>query len=219
MLLRFYLLEEYIRLRMGLARNGVKGIDRLRNKIPRVAPCSVDAPIGCSNTLVLTQCVADCDLAVEVGRTKARGIGQWDVRGREIERRAAHTNRTVDREAAAAVVRIGHVEIDAPIAMLRIVRDVDIIRVLIDRERWQYMLYVRGYNRIHDLGSRPGVSAIVGTYEQNVRVPGRVAKDQAGRVAPREIQFSIARSHGRLQSHSGSVDIPGVAELARTRIC
>jgi hypothetical protein len=31
MLLRFYLLEEYVRLRMGLARNGVKGIDRLRN--------------------------------------------------------------------------------------------------------------------------------------------------------------------------------------------
>src|SRR5438552_2082215 len=28
MLLCFYLLEEYIRLRMGLARNGVKGIDR-----------------------------------------------------------------------------------------------------------------------------------------------------------------------------------------------
>src|SRR5207253_5844976 len=122
---------------------------------------------------VLAQSVANCDLAVEVGRAKARCISQWDVRRGEIERRAAHTNLTVGREAAAAVVRMGYVEIDAPIAMLRIVRDVDIIRVLIDRQRWQYMLYVGGYNRIHDRGSSAGVSAVIGTYEQNVRAPGR----------------------------------------------
>src|SRR5439155_12767978 len=56
---------------------------------------------------------------------------------RETERRARHTNRSIDRKAAAAIVRIGYIEIDRSVAVLCVVADVHIIGILVDGEGWQ----------------------------------------------------------------------------------
>ena len=76
-------------------------------------------------------------------------------------------------------MRIRHVEIDTPVAVLRVVSDVDIVRVLIGRERWQHVLDVAGYRRIHDLRIGPGLSAVCGADVQNIRSCAG-AKYQAG---------------------------------------
>src|SRR5713226_129361 len=116
-LLRFDFLEEYVLLRMSLTGDGIQRVDRLRDLVTRVAPSHVDGPVRRRDALVLTQRVADRDLAIVVGRAKAGSIRQRNVRRREVHRRTRYADSPIVGKADAAIVRIGHVEIDGVVGV------------------------------------------------------------------------------------------------------
>src|SRR2546422_222959 len=118
----------------GLRRMGrrTQPVDRLGDQVACVSPSYVDRSIGCSYALVLPKRVTYCYLAVVVRRLEwIGGDRNPNVCRREIERRARHTNRSIDRKAAAAIVRIGYIEIDRSVAVLCVVADVHIIGILV----------------------------------------------------------------------------------------
>ena len=137
-----------------------------------------------------------------------------DVRGRQIERGAAHTDIPVVGKLLPPSCELAMSRSMRAVGMLRVVGDVYVVRVLVDRERRQHMV-VSPYQRIHDDRSGPGLAAIVGTHEQNIRVAVGIAKKWARGIGPRQIELAVPGGDGRLQGHARCFDVPREAEQAR----
>ena len=73
------------------------------------------------------------------------------------------------------------------------IRNVNIVRVLINRERWQHVLGIGSHCGIDHYRSRPRVAVVVGTHEENIRIRS-TAKRQTGGIAAYETKYGSSFS-------------------------
>ena len=84
-------------------------------------------------------------------------------------------------------MRVGHVEIHRIVVLLRVVGNMDAVRIFVDGDRRQHMMLV-GRNGVNNDWSGPGLAGITGLHEQDIRAPAGIPEEPAGEPGriPRE---------------------------------
>ena len=130
---------------MRLPGDRIERVDRLSDQIPSVAPTDLYRPIRRDDALIFPERVALRDQPIVVGRGEVRRVRQRDVRRRQAHRGRRHAQISIAREGRAAIVRVREVEVDGVVCVLRVVADVHVVRIGVDRERRQHVMFGPGF--------------------------------------------------------------------------